>query len=57
LRAGAGVARNGNAKASGGGSGFPLIPATAPAITPNLLIFRGFSNKQPAFPAGITRGL
>jgi len=57
LRAGAGVARNGNAKAFGGGSGFPLIPATAPAITPNLLIFRGFSNKQPAFPAGITRGL
>jgi hypothetical protein len=33
------------------------FPATAPAITPNLLIFRGFSNKQPAFPAGITRGL
>jgi hypothetical protein len=36
---------------------FPFIPATAPVITPNLLIFRGFSNKQPAFPAGITRGL
>jgi hypothetical protein len=35
---------------------FPVF-CDAPTFASNLLIFRGFSNKQPAFPAGITRGL
>jgi len=38
-------------------SRFFLYLAIAPAIAAKLLISRGFSNKQPAFPAGITRGL